>query len=213
MRSLSGVLFPRAKRIRRAVQAGGRDREDLIAGGGYADGVLELRRQRAVLGDRGPAVAQNLHLPASSVDHRLDGEDHSLVHNGPLVGLAVVQDRRGIVKDAAHTVAAKVSHHRKAVTLGIALDRVADGPDASTGTYDGDAAHHRLIGYVDEPSRLDRDALADKKHPAGVAVPAVDDRGHVDVEYVALDQSPLARKAAIVERRRNRIVVGDEVVA
>src|SRR5215469_6407263 len=94
------------------------------------------------------------------------------------------------------------------MALGIALDRVADGADASTGAYDCDAAHHRLIGYVDEPSRLDRDALADKKHPAGVAVPAVDDWGHVDVEYVALDQPSVARNAVtddMVDRGADRL--------
>ena len=39
-----------------------RQREDFDAGGGDAYRVLELRRQRAVAGDGGPAVGQDLHM-------------------------------------------------------------------------------------------------------------------------------------------------------
>src|SRR5579862_620626 len=66
-RSWPRIFCPRAEIIRRPVQPGGRDREDLVAGRGDADGVLELRRQRSVLGDRGPAVAQDLHLKAPAL--------------------------------------------------------------------------------------------------------------------------------------------------
>ena len=73
------------------------------------------------------------------------------------------------------------------------------------------------------------DVLADKEHPAGVAVPTVEDHGHVDIEDVAVHQPALARnavtddmvdrganrfrKAAVIERRRDRIMIDDEIVA
>ena len=133
------------------------------------------------------------------------------------------------MKDAPDAVAAEIAHHRIAVALGIALDRIADRADADAGPHDGDAAHHRLVGDVDQPPRLHRDALADKEHPARIAVPAVEDHGHVDIEDVALHQPPVAgdavaddmvdrgadrfRKAAVVERRRDRVVIDDEPVA
>jgi hypothetical protein len=97
------------------------------------------------------------------------------------------------------------------------------------GPHHGNAAHHRLVGDVDQPSRLQWDALADKKHPTRIAVPAVEDHGHVDVEDIALHQPPVAgdamahdvvdrganrfRKAAIVERRRDCVVIDNESVA
>src|SRR6266851_9384023 len=78
---------------------------------------------------------------------------------------------------------------------------------SGTGPHHGDAAHHRLIGDVDQPPRLDRDTLADKKHPARVAVPAIEDHGDVDIEDVALHQPPVARDAVtddMVDRGADR---------
>src|SRR5262249_54052199 len=132
------------------------------------------------------------------------------------------------VEDPSDAVAAEIAHNRIAVALGVALDCVADGAYPETGPHDGNAAHHRLIGNVDQPLRLDRAALADEIHPAGIAVPAVEDHGAVDAENVALHQPALARDAvtddvvdrgadrfgetAIVERRRDRIVIDDKPV-
>src|SRR2546423_13044107 len=67
----------RLGRVWRPVQTGRRYRKDLVAGCGHSDRMLELRRQRTVLGDRGPAVAENLHFVSAGVDHRLDREEHA----------------------------------------------------------------------------------------------------------------------------------------
>src|SRR3546814_11801417 len=56
--------------VRRLVPALGGEGEDLVAGGGDADGMLELGRELHVAGDGGPAVLQDLHLRAAGVDHR-----------------------------------------------------------------------------------------------------------------------------------------------
>src|SRR5439155_6984407 len=152
-----------------------------------------------------------------------------LAKRRPLVGMAVMQDRGRIVKDPPDAVPAKITYYRVTMALGITLDRVADRTNANAGLHDGDAAHHRFVSYVDQPPRLNRDTLADKKHAARIAVPAVEDHRYVDIEDVALHQPPLARdavaddvvdrgtdrfrEAAIVERRRDRIVTDDEAVA
>ena len=92
-----------------------------------------------------------------------------------------------------------------------------------------DAAHHCFVGHVDELFRLDRDAVADEEHAAGIAVPAIEDHRHIDIDDIPIHQPPIARdavaddvvnrgadrfwEAAVVERRRDRIVIDDEAVA
>src|SRR3546814_602528 len=73
--------------VRRLVPALGGEGEDLVAGGGDADGMLELGRELHVAGDGGPAVLQDLHLRAAGVDHRLDGEERSEEHTSELQSL------------------------------------------------------------------------------------------------------------------------------
>src|SRR5205085_8256236 len=91
IRYAHGGFCQKAEIVWWAMQPGRGDREDLVAGRGHPDGVLELRRQRPVLGHRGPAVAEDLHLVAPGVDHRLDGEEHALAHDRPVFRLAVMQ--------------------------------------------------------------------------------------------------------------------------
>ena len=57
-----------------------------------------------------------------------------------------------------------------------------------------DAEHQAFVGDLDEPLRLDAD-VADQVHAAGVAVPAVEDRSHVDIDDVAFLERALARNA------------------
>src|SRR3546814_15144743 len=71
--------------VRRLVPALGGGGEDLVAGGGDADGMLELRRELHVAGDGGPAVLTALPLRSPGVDHLLAGYEHAppLLHPGP----------------------------------------------------------------------------------------------------------------------------------
>src|SRR3546814_9216562 len=62
---------------RRCVQARRARGENLAAGLGDADAMLELRRERAVARHRGPAVVEHLHRIFAGVDHRLDREEHA----------------------------------------------------------------------------------------------------------------------------------------
>src|SRR5258708_38366013 len=72
IRSWPRIFCQKVEIVGRAVQPGRGDRENLVPGGRHADSVLELRRQGAVLGHGGPAVAQHFDLIAAGVDHRLD---------------------------------------------------------------------------------------------------------------------------------------------
>ena len=89
-----------------------------------------------------------------------------------------------------------------------------------------DPPHHRFVGDVDQPLRPAR-RLAGDEHPARVAVPAVDDQRHVDIENVAVAQRLLVGNAvtddvvdrgadrfaiaAIIERGRIGVVVAGEL--
>ena len=110
----------------------------------------------------------------------------------------------------------------------MALDGVADIAQRRARAHRFDAAHQRFVGHVHQPARLHPGA-ADREHAAGVAVPAVEDHRDVDVHDVALGEHLVARdavadhvvdrgadrfrEAAVVQRRRHRAALDDEVVA
>ncbi len=64
------------------------------------------------------------------------------------------------------------------------LDRRADVTKGAAGFDRRDPHHQRLMGYLDQPLGL-AGQLAGHKHPAGVAIPTVDNNGHVDIQDVA----------------------------
>ena len=90
-----------------------------------------------------------------------------------------------------------------------------------------DAAPQRLERHLAQAPRLER-RRAGEEHPAGVAVPAVQDHRDVDVQDVAVLQPPLSRNAVaylmvdrdagrlgiapVVERGRCGAALQDEVV-
>src|SRR5438093_9946750 len=90
--------------------------------------------------------------------------------------------RRG-VEDSPDAMAAEIAHHREAVRLGVALDGAADIAQGRAGAYRANTAHHGLIGYVHQLLCLHPDP-SDREHPTGIAVPAVEDNGDVDIEDV-----------------------------
>ena len=73
----------------------------------------------------------------------------------------------------------------------------------------GDAAHHRLIGHFDQPLGTARD-FADGVHAARIAMPVIEDQGHVDIEDIAVAQRLVRRDAVadhVVDRRTGRLAV------
>ena len=172
----------------RLVQAGGRQGENFMAVVGDRQRVLELGRKRTVAGYRGPTVVEQFDREFTGVDHRFDGEKHARpkTHAGP--GRAVMQHAGRGVENLPEAMAAKIAHHGKAISLDERLDGVANIAQGRARLGGGDAAHHRFIGHVDQPARLDVD-FTDRKHPAAVTMPTVQRRGHVDIDDIAVLQA------------------------
>src|SRR6185437_6059264 len=142
---------------RRLLAVALRQREYLHAIVRHADRMLELRRQRAVAGDRGPAVREYLHMRLAEIDHRLDGEENAGPQRHALAGAADMDDVGLVVEQPAQAVAAEIAHYAHALRLDEALDGMADIAGGGAGLHRGNAAHHRLIGDFDQPLRLARD--------------------------------------------------------
>ena len=101
----------------------------------------------------------------------------------------------------------------------MALDRVGNVAHTVARPRLLDAQHHAFIRHIDQPPRLDRH-ITDEEHPAGVTVPAINNRRHVDIDDVAVAQAFVAgyavthdmvdrcaaamREPAIAERSRDR---------
>src|SRR5262249_6190268 len=161
----------------------------------------------------------------AEIDHRLDGEQHAWLKREPFAGFSVMQDVGPVVEYAAEAMAAEIAHHAAALAFGVALDGSADIAGSGAGLDGGDAPHERVVGDLEQSLRRARD-LADAIHAARIAVPAVDDERHVDIENVALFQRTRARdavadhvvergadrfrEATIVERSRDRAMVHGE---
>ena len=94
----------------------------------------------------------------------------------------------------ADPMAAVLAHDGVALTLDVALDRMSEVAQAIARGHLPDATPHGLESYVAKSPCLDR-GLADREHAARVAVEAVLDDGHVDIEYVSRLQDPIAGNA------------------
>src|ERR1700730_10626061 len=124
-------------------------------------------------------------------------------------GPADVNDARLVVEHAPEAVAAEIAHHAHALRFDETLDGVPDIAGGGAGFHRGDAAHHGLVGYFDQPFGLAGDR-AHRIHPAGIAVPALEDEGNVDVDDVAFLQQPVPGHAVadhVVDRSAGRIAV------
>src|SRR5690606_40503977 len=107
--------------------------------------MFVLRGQRAVAGNRGPAVGENLYVRLAEIDHRLDGENHARTHFRPLILLSVVKNVGGIVEKPSDAMTAEIAHDRATLALGMGLDDGADRSDTRTGLHLADAQHQALI--------------------------------------------------------------------
>ena len=117
-----------------------------------------------------------------------------------------MQNVRPVVEHAAQAVAAEIAHHAAALALGIGLDRRADIAGGGARLDRGHAAHQRVIGDL-EQALGGAGNLADRVHAARIAVPAIDDQRHVDIEDVAFFERAGARDAVtdhVIERGADR---------
>ena len=92
---------------------------------------------------------------------------------------------------------AKIADDAVAVLFGVGLDGVADVADMVAGSDRLDTEHQAFIGHIDKALGLHRH-IADEEHAAGVAVPAVELRRHVDIDDVAVLQF-LVRRDAVAD--------------
>ena len=113
--------------------------------------VLELGGQRAVAGDRRPAVGQHLHMRAAEIDHRLDGEQHAGLEHHAFAGPADMDDVGLVVEQPAEAVAAEVAHHAHVLAFDEGLDGGADVAGGGARPDHRDAPHHGVVGDLDQP--------------------------------------------------------------
>ena len=91
-------------------------------------------------------------------------------------------------------MAAEIAHHAIAVGFGMLLDCRADISQLYAGPRHIHADHQALIGHIDQLARFQRH-IADQEHAASVAMPAIDDDRHVDIDDVAILQRLVVRNA------------------
>ena len=148
-------------------------------------------------------------MRAAEIDHRLDGEEHAGLEQHAFAAAAVMEDVGFVVKQAAKAMTAKIAHDGTAFGFGIFLNRGADVARRRARPHGRHAAHQRFIGHFDEALRPAGD-IADEIHPARIAVPAVEDQGHVDVDDVAvLERFAVGHAVAndMIERGADRFAI------
>ena len=141
-------------------------------------------------------------LRRAESDHRLDCEHHPRGELRAAARLAGVRDLRVLVHAAPHPVPDEAPDDAEAARLDDLLHRVADVAEPVARLRLGDAEHHRLIGHLDQPFGFAGNR-ANRIHPAGIAIPALDDEGHVDIEDVALLQQGAAARAPAASRTKS----------
>jgi len=215
--------------------SGGGKGENLEARFGHGNRMLELGGEGFVPRHGCPSVVQRAGVVMPGVDHRFDGEEHPRLQHRAVTCPADMEDRRGGMENPPEAMAAEIAHHGKPSALRNRLNGVADIAERRAGFHRIDPGHHRIVCNIDKAARLLRDFIADQIHPAGIAVPPIQNDGHVDVDDIALDQRLLPRDPvaddmvdgradgfgeggpvfppAIPKRRRDRPVAGDEIVA
>jgi hypothetical protein len=122
------------------------------------------------------------------------------------------------VKPGADAMAAELADHRIAGLLGILLNRVTDVTEVRAGPDLHNAEPEALESDLAQPSCL-HGGLADLKHAAAVAMVAVADHRHIDVDDVAVLQLPITGDAMAdlvvdrgADRLRIRLVAGRSIV-
>src|SRR5262249_59747162 len=85
--------------------------------------MLEMSRQAAVFGDRRPAVLFNFNFVTSSIDHRLDGQNHPFLQSNPAVRLTIIWHRRFLIQLLSDALTHEGAGNRVARALCGLLDR------------------------------------------------------------------------------------------
>ena len=132
------------------------------------------------------------------------------------------------MKDLPQTMAGKITHNRKPGGLGVLLNMVANITQRCAWLDGPDGPHHRLMGDLGQAAGFHR-WLTDPEHPAGIAIPSIQNDGNIDVEDITILQHLFRGnavadnmvdrntggfgKALIVERGRGCAMIGNVLVA
>ena len=127
--------------------------------------MFELSGEAFVSGYGCPAIIQNFCAKVTGIDHRLNGEKHSLTKFHAFVRATIMKYAGRRVEHLAQAMAAEIPYYRKPVRFGISLDGVADIAQRRARLDDRDAPHEALVRRFDEPPGLDAD-LANRVHAA-----------------------------------------------
>ncbi len=92
-----------------------------------------------------------------------------------------------IVEQAADTVAAEIADDAVAMLFGKALDRMRNVTKRVACARLINPAHHRFVSDFDQPLGFDRH-IADEIGTVGIAVPAINNRGDIDIDDIAVTQ-------------------------
>ena len=137
-----------------------------------------------------------------------------------------MQHLRIFMEALANPVAAVFTDHGTTPRFGKALDGVTDIAKPDTGPDHFNTGHHRSVSNVADTITLDR-RLANRKHLAGITVPAILDDGDIDVHDIPVFQAFLIRypmtdnmvdrgtdrawKTPVVQRSRNGVLMDGDV--
>jgi len=182
-----------------------------------------------VLGHDGPTVRQQFDAGLAGIDHRLDGQRHTLAEFEAGAAAAVVQHLWILVESAPDAMPAVLANDRTAVFLDEFLNGLTDITKTLARRKFVDAKPHTVKGDLGQALRLDAGRTG-KEHAARVAVKAILDDRDVYIDRISGFQFAVSgdtvthdvvhgcanrlRKAAVIQGRRDGILhVGDITVA
>jgi hypothetical protein len=143
----------------------------------------------------------------AQIDHWFDGENHAGMNFDAFIGPSVMKNIGCIMKQSAQSVTAEIAHHAATLLFCQFLNGCANRPHMIARLDGGNTGHQAVMGQVYEafssaswPSR--------NIHSAGIAVPAVQNKGDIDIQDVPFTQrfvsgKPMANN--VVERNATGI--------
>ncbi|KAE9539392.1 hypothetical protein AGLY_004644 [Aphis glycines] len=181
-------------------------------------GVFELSASRIIDRHYGPTVFQDLYVAVALADHRLDGEHHARFHHARINVQRRVEDGGRPVEVRADAVAGDAGHDAEVVLTGVQFDGPTDVREALARSTGLDACVRALFGHLCQlPARFVHVAHAIGRRAVAVETVqvAVDQRsvvGHPVTHDVVHGRAHRLLEPPVVERRRVRVVVDDQVV-
>ncbi|MNH13355.1 hypothetical protein D3C79_729230 [compost metagenome] len=149
--------------------------------------MLILCRQAAIFGFHRPAVFHGADAIITGVDHGLNGEGHTgLQHHAAVIGI-VMQYLRLFVETFADAVAAIFAHYGELLCFNKLLDGFTQSAQANTWLDHLQGQIQALLGDAAQ-ALAQNGRFADDEHLGGVAVEAVFDHGHVDIDDIPVFQ-------------------------